>query len=496
LDNILVCRNITKQFPGVLALDNVSISIRRGEIHALVGENGAGKSTLMKILTGVYQPDSGEVIFEGQPVRFTNPRQAMDRGISIIHQEFSLLSYLNAYENIFLGREAKKLGVFSDKQAMKEEARRYLAMLGIEIDLEVPIERLSVAERQFIEIAKAVAQDAKILILDEPTATLTVRETERLFNVMKGLKAQGVSMIYISHHLNEIFEMCDRVTCLRDGQVVCTKDVNELCQAELVRHMVGRELTNTFPAMRHKPSSEPVLEVKRLANPGEFDVSFSLRRGEILGIAGLIGSGRTEILRALFGADRAAVHEVYMEGRKLEIKSPEQALQYGIGLIPEDRKAQGLILGHCVRHNISLTHINKLSTKGFISARKERQSVLEKVEALRIKVPDIEHLVMNLSGGNQQKVVLAKWLATDCRVLIFDEPTRGIDVGAKSEIYELMDALAEQGISIIMISSELPEVIGMSDRILVIRKGQISAELPAGATQEQILEYAIGGDVG
>lgn len=432
---------------------------------------------------------------EGTSVNFSHPRQAMDAGINIIHQELSLLAHLNAYENIFLGSEPRKWGSLLDRKQMRRTAQDLLDALNIKINMETPIRQLSIAEQQFIEIAKALSHETKILVLDEPTATLTVKETERLFAVMNDLKAQGVAMIYISHHLEEIFQVCDQVTCLRDGELVCSKPSAELTERELVRLMVGRELVNMYPARAGCSGNDEVLKVNRLCKSGEFDVSFALKRGEILGLAGLVGSGRTEIVRALMGADRSQVYDVEKDGKKLKISLPLDALKAGLGLIPEDRKEQSLLLRHNIRKNISLNHLSQLLQGGLISKRREQETALEYVKMLGVKCHSVDQLVSNLSGGNQQKVVLAKWLATNCSILIFDEPTRGIDVGAKSEIYELMNHLVEEGVSIIMISSELPEILGMSDRILVIHKGRISAELSGSeATQELILEYAIGGE--
>ncbi|AKL93838.1 ribose import ATP-binding protein RbsA [Clostridium aceticum] len=497
MDKILEIQNITREFPGVRALNGVSFDIRRGEVHALVGENGAGKSTLMKILSGVYRPTTGRILFNGQEVNFTNPKQAQQLGISIIHQEFSLIPYLSAVENIFLGRELKKSGGLLDKKRMKKEASEVLERLNAEIDLDKPVARLSVANQQFIEIAKAIAIDTKILIFDEPTASLTGNEIDKLFELIATLKENGVTMIYISHHLDEIFKIADRMTCLRDGEWVATKDITECTKQDIVKMMVGREIINSFP---QKPSWENkeadiLLEVKKLKNSIVNDVSFHLKKGEILGIAGLVGAGRTETIRALIGADGVEEKEVYLKGKKVEIKSPAEALDHGIGLIPESRKTQGLVLDMCVKNNITLSILKKIAGNyGFINKKKEQSLVEESIENLLIKTPHMRQKVKNLSGGNQQKVVLAKWLSTECEILIFDEPTRGIDVGAKEEIYKLIRNLADKGISIIMISSELPEVLGMSDRIVVMYKGKVISEIDGTtATSEEVMYYATGG---
>ncbi len=495
LDNILSLSNITKEFPGVLALNDVSFDIKRGEVHALLGENGAGKSTLMKILSGVYMPNGGKIIYEGKEVSFSNPKDAQNLGITIIHQEFSLIPYLNATENIFLGRELTKKNKLVDKQLMKEEAKKLLKRLNVELNLDIPVALLSVADQQFIEIAKAISVNAKVLILDEPTATLTPKEVDNLFTLIKNLKQAGVTMIYISHHLEEIFQIADQMTCLRDGEWVATEPVENLTKEDIIKMMVGRDVSNTYPA-RKTDIQDVILKVKKLKRDEIVkDVSFELKKGEILGIAGLVGSGRTETVRALIGADKTDANEVFLMGEKVKLKNPHHALRHGIGLIPENRKTQGLVLGMSVKQNISLAGLRKLlKMKRFIDKKKEKDAADKQVKDLKIKTPGIEQVVRNLSGGNQQKVVLGKWLNTDCKVLIFDEPTRGIDVGAKAEIYELMRQLTENGISIIMISSELPEILGMSDRIMVMHKGKIAAELLGEeAIPEKIMYYATGG---
>ncbi|WP_088104762.1 ATP-binding cassette domain-containing protein [Halalkalibacter urbisdiaboli] len=496
MDNILEIQDVTRKFPGVIALKGVSFDIRRGEVHALVGENGAGKSTLMKILSGVQKPSSGQIFLDGKEVTFTSPKEAQELGISIIHQEFSLIPYLNSVENIFLGREIRKSGGLLDKKTMRKKAEEVLTRLNAEIDVSKPVARLSVANQQFIEIAKAIAIDTKVLIFDEPTASLTGKEIDKLFDLIAMLKANGVTIIYISHHLEEILEMCDRLTCLRDGEFVGTRDVAGCTKQDIVKMMVGREIKNAFPnRLSLENEEEQLLEVRNLTNSVLKDVKFSLKKGEILGIAGLVGAGRTETVRALIGADPTREKEVYLDGVKVDIKSPTQALAHGIGLIPESRKTQGLILSTTVKRNITLPILKKVSKKiGFIDKKEEKNVVAQSIQDLLIKTPTMEQKVKFLSGGNQQKVVLAKWLNTDCKILIFDEPTRGIDIGAKEEIYKLMRRLVDEGMSIIMISSELPEILGMSDRVIVMHKGKMMSELDAAeATQEKVMHYATGG---
>lgn len=497
MDNILEIKNVTKEFPGVLALDNVSFNIKRGEVHVLIGENGAGKSTLMKILSGVYQANSGKVLLNGDEIDFSNPKEAQLAGISIIYQEFSLIPYLNAVENIFLGREYKKNGVL-DKKRMKEEAKELLEVLDVEIDLKKPVNQLSVAEQQFIEIAKAVSINDNVLILDEPTATLTNQETKILFKLIRNLKEKGVTMIFISHHLEEAFEIGDRLTCLRDGQWVGTEDIADLDEKKIIKMMVGRDIGDTFPERAESFKSEIMLEVKDMKrNENEDYINFKLKKGEILGVAGLVGSGRTEMARALIGADKVLNKELFINGEKIKINSPAEALENGIGLIPENRKSQGLILGLSVKDNISINSLNKILKNGlFINKKEEKKKSQKLVEDLNIKTPSLNQAVKNLSGGNQQKVVLAKWLGVESNVLIFDEPTRGIDVGAKLEIYKLMNELVEMGISIIMISSELPEVLAISNRIMVMHNNKIKAVLENNedVDQETIMYYATGGE--
>ncbi|WP_366927926.1 sugar ABC transporter ATP-binding protein [Clostridium sp.] len=498
MDKILELEDITKVFPGVKALDGVSFNLIRGEIHALVGENGAGKSTLMKILSGIYKPTNGKIIFNGKEIVLENTKQAQILGITIIHQEFSLIPYLNSVDNIFLGRELRKKNGLLDRKLMKEKTMQLLKQINVEIDVDKTVDGLSVAEQQFVEIAKALSVNANLLILDEPTATLTVGEVKHLFDLMKTLKAKGVTMVFISHHMDEIFEIADRFSVLRDGKGIGTELVNKVTEDDIIRMMVGRELEEILEEQTFcEKTKQLLLEVKILKNKRVNGVSFKLNKGEILGISGLVGSGRSEVVRALIGADKADEKEIYMNEKKVNIKSPYEALKLGIALIPEDRKTQGLILESSVKDNVSLSSLNKVTNKyNFIDKAKERDIVEEYVSSLKIKTPDIDRMVKNLSGGNQQKVVIAKCLNTACEILIFDEPTRGIDVGAKAEIYKLMRQLVNKGASIIMISSELPEVLKMSDRILVMCKGKITGELSSKeANQEKIMYYATGGGI-
>jgi ribose transport system ATP-binding protein len=495
---VLELRKISKSFPGVMALKEVSLDLRAGEILGLLGENGAGKSTLMKVLSGVYRADSGGIYIEGVEVKLENPKQARQQGIGIIFQEFSLAPYLTVVENIFLGREVMTIGGLLDKRQMFLQSVELLKRLGVRLDLRAVVADLSIADQQFVEIAKAIASDVRILVLDEPTATLTPLEVARLFSLMKELKSQGVGMVFISHHLEELSEIADRVMVLRDGQYVGCHPISECSYESLVRMMVGRDVSHSYPSRNFpvKRDGPPRLNVVRLRRSQSLpEVSFSVRPGEILGIAGLVGAGRSEIVRALIGADPASVREIELDGKGVRIRSPQDALRLGIGLLPEDRKRQGLITSFSVEHNVVLTNIKRVVNKLLmISSRKSSELVTNLVKENKIKTPGISQIVSNLSGGNQQKVVIAKWLATDCRVLIFDEPTRGIDVGAKFEIHSLMRRLTDAGLSVIMISSELPEVVGMSDRVLVIRKDAIVKELEGHEIDpETIIAFASGG---
>lgn len=493
---LLEMLHISKQYPGVRALDDVSFELKHGEVHALLGENGAGKSTLIKILSGVQTADQGEIRIEGQPVIIDSPQKAMDLGISTIYQEFNLVPYLSAAENIFLGREPQgALPGFVDFKTLYRDAQQLLDRIRARFDVRTPVNRLSVAQQQMVEIAKALGRKTKILVMDEPTATLTEHEIEALFDLIRQLRSEGISVIYVSHRLEEIFEICDRATVLRDGRYVATRDVAELTREEIIRLMVGRELKEAIPKVKVEVGP-PVLRVKNLNRKGVLhDISLEVHRGEIVGLAGLVGSGRTETARAIFGADPIDSGVIEIEGKPVRIRSPRDAIRAGIGMVTEDRKQQGLVLGMPVRSNNTLTNLQAVSTAGFIQMRQERGVAEKYREELSIKTPTIEQTVRNLSGGNQQKVVLAKWLFAGVKVLILDEPTRGIDVRAKSEIYELMNELAARGVGILMISSELPEILGMSDRILVMHEGRIVGELSREeATQEKIMHLATGGE--
>ena len=489
---ILEVRHLSKYYAGVKALDDVSVTFREGEIHALAGENGAGKSTLIKTLTGAITPTGGEIVLEGQIYDKLDPVGAIDKGISAIYQEFNLVPYLTVAENVFYGKEMMKNGLV-DKRAMNAEVQKTLDEMGIKLKPSTLVSDLGVAYQQIIEIVKAVAANSKILIMDEPTAPLTNTETQVLFNIISNLRKKNVTIIYISHRLEEIFHMCDRVTVMRDGKYVSTRNVGDITQKELIADMVGRTLGEDYP-QRAKPVGDTVLEVKGLNNDRVRDVSFSLKKGEILGFAGLVGAGRTEVMQAIYGADKLEGGQVYLNGKPIRIKDPSKALDKGIGLIPEDRKNQGIHLGLSIRQNITFSSLKQAMTGPFINKKKDTAISEEYGKKLQIRMPGINQLAMNLSGGNQQKVVLAKVLATKCDVIIFDEPTRGIDVGAKQEIYMLMRQLVEEeGKSIIMVSSEMPELIGMSDRILIMHNGKIAGELGReDFSQELILEYASG----
>jgi len=493
LTPLLELKQIKKSFPGVKALDGIDLSIRRGEVHALLGENGAGKSTLVKIMCGIYQPDTGDIFIEGEQRHFNNYRQAINAGVGIIFQEFSLIPYMNAIDNIFLNREIKNRWGLLDRKAMRRKAEAIFKRLTVAIDLDCPVEQLSVAQQQFVEIAKALSLDARILVLDEPTATLTPGEAEHLFSVMNDLRLLGVGMVFISHHLDEIFTICDRITVLRDGAYIQTLATGDTNVEELVRLMVGRKIENAFPPKQHPVDTSTVLlEASIQREKQGAEDHFQLFQGEILGFAGLVGSGRTETVSAMIGASRCYRKSIILSGQPAALRSPAQALQKGIGLLPESRKTEGLVLPFSVAQNITLNRHHRRG-KIFVNARKEQDIVQRLIRAVGVKTPDADTAVGTLSGGNQQKVVIARWLNNDCNILIFDEPTRGIDVGAKAEIYQLMQQLTQKGISIIMISSELPEIIGVCDRVLVFRGGHIVAELAGDEIESNhIMLHATG----
>ncbi|MBS1809711.1 MAG: sugar ABC transporter ATP-binding protein [Acidobacteria bacterium] len=488
----LQMQHIRKTFPGVIALDDVSFTLRTGEVHILLGENGAGKSTLMKILSGAYQKTAGEIQLNGQAVEIKSPKHAQELGIGIIYQELNLVPQLSAAANIFLGCEPMRFGLI-DRSAMEREASRLLNELGIEIDVRRPVQALSIAAQQMVEVAKAISLNARILIMDEPTSALTEHEINELFARIRQLKATGVSIVYISHRMEELFEIGDRVTVLRDGKNVGTYNIADVTKAELIRLMANRELTNQFPKVR-APRGEEALRVEHLSRDGTLhDISFTLYRGEVLGIAGLLGSGRTELARAIFGADKIDSGQIYRNGQLQLIHSPQHAIHSGIGFLTEDRKTQGLVLALSVKDNVCLPNLNQFARFGVVSNSAENRAAQSYVNELRIKTPSIRQQVVNLSGGNQQKVVLGKWLCSRAEIFIFDEPTRGIDVGSKAEIYEIINQLTAKGVAVLMISSELPEILGMSDRILVMHQGRINGEFMAeDATQEKLLRCALG----
>ncbi len=495
---VLEMRDITKRFPGVLALDKAQLQLRPGEVHCLLGENGAGKSTMMKILAGAQQKDSGAILLDGQEIEIHSPHHAQQLGISMIYQEFNLSPYLSVAENIFLGREPR-IGrtPFIDWRRLYTDAREILGRIKVDLDVKRPVYELSIAQQQMVEIAKALSVNAKIIVMDEPSATLTDHELVALFDLIKGLRRQGIGIIYISHRLEEVFEIGSRVTVMRDGQHVATHDACDLKREDIIRMMVGRELKDEFPKEIFARGGEK-LRVEGLTRAGHFrDIGFTLHTGEIVGLTGLVGAGRTEVARAIFGADKITGGKIFLDGKEITVVSPQDAIAHGIGLLTEDRKHQGLVLGMTVRENTTLANLKSLMRGPFVDRRRERAIAEEYVKELHIKTPSIEQTAQNLSGGNQQKVVLAKWLYTKSQVLIFDEPTRGIDVGAKVEIYKLMNELVRKGVGVLMISSELPEVLGMCDRILVMHEGKLSGELSrAEATQEAIMRLATGEKLG
>ncbi len=491
-DVILTMKGIDKSFPGVHALDHVDLEVRKGEVHALMGENGAGKSTLMKVLTGIYTKDEGTITYEGREVEFSNPREAQDAGIVIVHQELNMMGHLTVAQNIFIGREIMNGKLIDDKK-MNEEARKLFDQLGIDIDPKETMSRLTVGKQQMCEIAKAISHEAKVIIFDEPSAALTEAEIEELFKIIRDLRDKQMGIVYISHRMDEIKVITDRVTVMRDGGYVGTLITKDSTKDDIINMMVGRVIYEDPKTESAVPKDAPiVLKVEHL-NAGRMvrDVSFELRKGEILGFSGLMGAGRTETARALFGADPKESGDVYVNGQKVEIKTPQDAVKCGIGYLSEDRKRYGIVVAKTIAENSTMASLENFMKGAFIDKKKENEVAQQYVETLKTKTPGVDQLVVNLSGGNQQKVVIAKWLVRNCDILIFDEPTRGIDVGAKSEIYQLMNELVAQGKSIIMISSEMTEILRMSDRIVVMCEGRKTGELDISeATQERIMHAA------
>ncbi|MCA9903527.1 MAG: sugar ABC transporter ATP-binding protein [Anaerolineae bacterium] len=494
---LIQLKNISKHFPGVQALDNVSVEIAPGEIHGLLGENGAGKSTLIKILSGAHRPDGGVIELDGQPIHIEHPHKAQELGIVTIYQEFNLVPHLTIAENVFIGREPRR-GIFLSWSQLAEQTKALTDRLGIPLDPMKLVRDLSVAEQQMVEIARALSMKSRLIIMDEPTSALSEKEVLQLFDIMRDLRSQGLSMIFITHRLEEVMEICDRITVLRDGQNAGQANIDDINVEGIIRMMVGRSVDDLYRGEHTRPAGvEVVLQVhdlRRKVNRSDphatilHEVSFEVRRGEILGIAGLVGAGRTEIARVIFGADPIESGEVFIEGKQVHIRSPQDAIQHGIGLVPEDRKQQALFLALAVRENMSIATLRNLLTPGgFVRAREENKLVDEYQRMLNIRMSSPEQHVSNLSGGNQQKVVIARWMALQPKLLIVDEPTRGIDVGAKAEVHALLHEMAAKGIAIIMISSELPEILGMSDRILTVREGRVTGIVSREEADEETL---------
>lgn len=489
-------RGIDKSFGSNQVLKQAGFTLESGEVHALMGENGAGKSTLMKILTGVYTKDAGTVLVDGKEVNYKNPQEAEKAGIVFIYQELNVMFDLTVEENLFMGKEIHgKFGI-CDKKAMQKKAQEALNILGVNISPKTVMAELSVGQQQMVEICKALMADAKVIIMDEPTAALTQSETVALFKVIESLRKKGVSMVYISHRMEEIFELCDRITVLRDGSYIGVKNIPETNMNEIVKMMIGREIGERYPSRNVKIGKE-VLKVKELTRKGTFhDVNFSVRAGEVLGVSGLMGAGRTEIMQAIFGNLSYESGTIEIDGKEVKISNPRQAMEHGIGFITEDRKTEGLMLDKSIRENISLCNLRRISKSSVISREAEKNMVAEAIKDLHIKCFGSYHECNNLSGGNQQKVVLAKWILTNPKILILDEPTRGVDIGAKKEIYSIINKLAAQGVAIIMVSSELPEVLGMSDNIMVVREGEVRGIIfYEEANQERVMTLATGGTI-
>lgn len=490
---ILQVQNLSKSFLGVKALDNIQFELTKGEVHALMGENGAGKSTFMKILMGLLTADSGEIVFERKILKGKSVHENLLKGISMIHQEILVVPELTVAQNIFLGRETNYLNWLNDK-AINQKAQELLDLIGVKINAQTKIKNLSIAQMQMVEIAKAISNNAKVIIMDEPTSALSDIEVEILFKIINDLKAKGVAIIYISHKMDEIFEITDRITIFRDGNYIDTKNTNDLDKNALIALMVGREIENLFPEKAtFKGEKKAILTIKNFSKKGKFEnINFEVQAGEVLGIAGLMGAGRTEIVRAIYGLDKYDSGEIILKGNKINLKSPKEAIEKGIGYVSEDRKALGFMPEMSINENISLSSLANYSKAWFVNSTNEKEATAQLSNDLKIKSTNINQKVMNLSGGNQQKVVIGKVLLTSPSLVILDEPTRGIDIGAKFEIYKLINQLTDRGIAVIMISSELPEILGMSDRILVLSKGKQTALFTKQeATQEKIMQYAV-----
>ncbi len=495
MNPVLEMKNISKSFPGVKALSNVNLAIYPGEVHALLGENGAGKSTLIKILAGIYQADQGEILLDGKPAKLDSVEKSMKAGISVIHQELCLAENMSVAQNIFMGRERTNGPLKTlDKKGMERKAQAILDENGLSIYADALVGSLTVAQQQMVEIAKALSQDARIIVMDEPTASLSDKEVISLFETIKSLKKKGVAIIYISHRLDELYQICQRVSVLRDGEYIGTGELNSLDRMQLIKMMVGRELNELFVKPITKVG-KPLLEVRNISSGMLVkDVSFTLYQGEILGFYGLVGAGRTELMRVIFGVDRPQRGEIWLDGKKISIKNTLDAIRHGIALVPESRKQQGAVMIKDVEYNLVLSILDQVYL-GILENKKKRKKIVDEyISRLRIKVSSPAQLMRNLSGGNQQKVIIAKWLATTPKILILDEPTRGIDVGAKKEIYQIMSDLAKQGVSIIMVSSDMPEIINMSTRIITMQNGRITSEMDnKDITQEELIIKATGG---
>jgi len=489
---ILAVQNLSKRFPGVQALKDVHLEVEKGTCHALMGENGAGKSTLGKILAGLYQPDDGAILYDGYPVHFHGPQDAVYAGISMVHQELLFAENLTVAENLCLGDLPRK-GVWLDKAEMILRSTEWLASIGAAIDPMAILGELPISKQQLVQIAGGIGRGAKVLIFDEPTSSLSQAEALKLLDLIRDLKKKGVTCIYVSHRLEEIFAICDKVTVLRDGQLVDTVSIQGLSRDELVRMMIGRELAASLEEHTAVQIGEELLKVDNLTSPGKFQsVSFSLKAGEILGLAGLVGAGRTEISEAIFGLDREATGEIWIKGKKEVIRGPIQAMHKGLGLVPEDRKHHGLILSMTAKENVSLPILDEVASVGWVDNQKEKSIAQKFFDRMRVKAPSIDSGSSGLSGGNQQKLVIAKWLASNSDILLVDEPTRGVDVGAKAEIHSLIRGLAAEGKAVLLISSELPELLALATRVLVMREGKIVGELPANPGEESVMRLMAG----